>query len=513
MYTTYAATFFTAFAVSYLVSRLVRSLARRAGVVDRPDGFRKMQRRPIPLLGGVGVYVAFFAALVVACLLSGKGGGPTYLFDADFWTLLAGATAVLSVGAVDDVRGLSASRKFLALLVVSGTMYACGDRIGGVGTPFGPLNLGWFALPVTLFWFMGCMNSLNLIDGMDGAASGVAAFAAFTLFLCAALMGNASSAIFGLCLAGSAGGFLVLNFHPASIYLGDSGSLLLGFLLASIGLRGAQKGPMMVALLIPVIALGLPIIDTSLAIIRRWARGLPLSATDREHIHHKLQALGMGHRAAALVMYGACVVLALFALLLTSANSTGAAWLLVGLGVAMTAAVRVLGVHELKMAKKRACDLYRNMKVRNKRRVAAHVTSGRMEHVDDVDALWRLLLEGAESIELDELVLNLECGDCAHCDCCGLGHAFSWQRPAPFTDDDHHVTWTATVPLHGRHRRLGEMTICKRTNGQPLGIEVPEALELLATAFAVNACRVRSAEDTRPEPAHRADDREPVGVA
>ena len=319
------------------------------------------------------------------------------------------------VGAVYYIHDMRAFTTLLLLLVVSVYMYTVGVRVPAVGTPFGTWQLGWLALPITVFWFLGCMNSINLIDGMDGAAAGVTAFAALTLFACAIMMNNPAPAVFALCLAGSAGGFLVHNFPPASIYLGDSGSLLLGFLIASIGLRGTSKGTMVVALLIPVIALGLPIIDTSLAIIRRWARGLPFSATDREHIHHKLQNMGLSRQTAALAMYGACIVLAVFALLFTASNSFQAAWLLAGLGVGSVVFMRVIGHREWNMARDRIGESIKGHKRRRDRRVAAHVASGSMDNASDAEHLWDLLTSAAEGIGLDELRIKIECPHCPGC--------------------------------------------------------------------------------------------------
>ncbi len=493
--TTYALTFGTAVAISYAAGRLVRRLARDRGAVDRPDGFRKLHARPVPLLGGVAVYLAFFMALPAGCLLAGQALADSCLTEAEFWWVFGGATAVLLTGMVDDVWGLRARWKFLLLGLISAAMYGGGFRIGGVSTPFGPsLGLAWLAAPVTLFWFMGCMNSVNLIDGMDGVAAGVSLFAAAAMAACAVLLGNASAAVLALALAGAAAGFLVLNFPPASLYLGDSGSLLLGFLLASIGILGAQKGPMVVALLVPAIALGLPIFDTSLAILRRWTKGLPFMAGDRQHLHHKLQELGLTQRHAALAVYGACIVLAAVALLLTASNSLQAALLLGVLAAVTILAFRTIGRHELAGLKRKLRGYVHGKKEQTKRRAAAYVATGSMRHADSVDELWNLLARAADRMGLDEVDLMLRDAELPPV---GARRRYRWLRNGEASPDGHHATWSAHLPVRDNGRLLGRMEVEKRTNGKPLEPDIPETLELLARAFAINALRL--GEEQRSE--------------
>jgi UDP-GlcNAc:undecaprenyl-phosphate/decaprenyl-phosphate GlcNAc-1-phosphate transferase len=229
------------------------------------------------------------------------------------------ALIILAVGFVDDTRSLSPRVKLLGQALAVLTLYLGGIRIEAIDVLGLNLDLGYpsarwsvmghpfeLALPslvVTLFWFLGCMNVWNLIDGMDGLASGVGLLVSGTLTLVAIHNENFEVAVLAVALAGSLAGFLLYNWHPACIFLGDSGSLLIGLLIGVIGVEGSMEGPSAISILFPILAMGLPISDTAMAIFRRWVRNLPLSAADRRHVHHLLIGLGLDPRQAALLLY------------------------------------------------------------------------------------------------------------------------------------------------------------------------------------------------------------------
>jgi len=495
----YAPIFVVAVAIGFAATLLVRGLARRAGVVDRPDGFRKLQRGPVPLLGGIGIFAAFSGSLVIVSRVTGDSELASCMGSADTLYLLGGAAAVLLLGFADDLRHMKARWKVTGTLLISLAMYAVGYRIGGISNPFGrPIELGWLAVPVTVFWFMGCMNAINLIDGLDGLAAGVAFFASGSVLLTGVLFGNNGASMLAAALAGSSLGFLLLNFYPASIYLGDSGSLLLGFLLAAIGLRGAQKSQMVVALLIPITALGLPIIDTALAIMRRWLKAVPFVYSDRQHIHHKLQELGLSHRMAVLVMYGVCLVLAELALLMTAANSWQSAAVLFVLALLTFLGVRTIGRHEYELLKRKLGSYVERHRTRVRCRTAAFVASASMRNARTLEELWQLLVRAAEEIELDRLDLAMRARPRDN----GNGIYFRWSRNGngrPARDD---VVWTAVVPLQVNGTQLGRLRVQKATNGTPLSADVPETLQLLGKAFAINAARVNGSGMPTGQQAH-----------
>jgi len=513
----YGAVFALAAAMAFAATLVVRSCARRAGVVDRPDGFRKTQEQGVPLLGGIGVFVAFCGSILIVRALAQTPQLTDFMARRDVRLVFAGGAVVMLLGVLDDVWGFRARWRIFGMLLVSIGMYAAGFRITGVSNPFGPaIQLGWLAPVVTVFWFLGCMNAINLIDGLDGLAAGVAFFASGSVLLAGMAFGNAPASLMAAALAGACIGFLVLNFHPASIYLGDCGSLLLGFLLACVGLRGAQKSQMVVALLIPLIALGLPIMDTSLAILRRWLKAVPFFCSDRQHIHHKLLEMGLSYRTAVLVMYGACLILAEIALLMTATNSRQAAALLLVLGLLTYLAVRTIGRHEYAMLKEKVGGYVGRRHRRIEVRGAANVASASMRNARSVQDLWTALTGAAEAMGLDGMDLALadipsggdgdrnETGDRAR----GGHHDrnarhFHWRNgPNGQARDD--ILWTAVFPMQVNGSWLGRLWVHKATNGRPLEGDVPDTLELLTKAVALNTYRLDHAEspgtDAQPDP-------------
>ncbi len=479
---TYGTVFVLAVTIGFAATLLMRGVARRAGVVDEPDGFRKTQGAAVPLLGGVGIFVAFCGSLLISCATARTSELLAWLHGADTWFVLGGAAAVLLLGLVDDVWGLRSRWKLLGMFLVSVAMYVCGFRIGAISNPFGPaIQLGWLAPVVTVFWFLGCMNAINLIDGLDGLAAGVTVFAAGTVLLVGAMFGNPGAAILATALAGATLGFLLLNFHPASIYLGDCGSLLLGFLLACIGLKGAQKSQMVVALFIPVIALGLPVMDTALAILRRWLKALPFACSDRQHIHHKLLEMGLSHRVAVLLMYGCCLVLAQLALLMSAANGLQAAGLLVVLGLVTFLAIRTVGRHEYQLLKDRVGSYVERRRKGAECRAAAYMASASMRNAHSMDELWQTFVHAAHTMELDGADLVLTDARKAKG---GNGRRFRWRNGSngPHEGD----MWAAVFALRTNGTLQGRLSVRKATNGLPLRPEIPESLQLLTKALSLN---------------------------
>ncbi len=303
-----------------LSTPLVTWVANRVGAIDRPDNFRRVHQHAIPRLGGlalaIGVATATLLTYVDASLgLRAAGGAPL----PQYGCLLIAALGILVVGFVDDTRSLGPRLKLLGQAASVMALYAGGIRIRSIELlslhfdldhpaltlhiPGLPFDLSALSLITTLVWFLGCMNIWNLIDGMDGLASGVGLLVSATLTLVAVHNENFGAAVLSVSLAGSLAGFLLYNWHPACIFLGDSGSMLIGLLIGVIGVQGSMGGPSAISILFPIVAMGLPISDTAMAIFRRWVRNLPLSAADRRHVHHLLMNLGLKPRAAALMLY------------------------------------------------------------------------------------------------------------------------------------------------------------------------------------------------------------------
>ena len=312
--------FAVAFMGCVLATPVVTRIAYWSGAIDRPDQFRRIHLGATPRLGGLGLAFGLFVGIVVVV-----AGGYLDVWDGlpDWvqrqWPVLIAALMVLGLGFVDDTRSVGPRLKLIAQAIAVMVLYLGGVRIQNFdllgwaidfSQPSLPVHfLGYhdsLALPslvVTMLWFLGCMNIWNLIDGMDGLASGVGLLVSGTLTLVAIHNENVGVAITGAALAGSLAGFLLYNWHPACIFLGDSGSLLIGLLIGVIGVQGSFKGPSAISILFPILAMGLPITDTALAIFRRWVRNLPLSSADRRHVHHLLIGLGLNPRQAAVLLY------------------------------------------------------------------------------------------------------------------------------------------------------------------------------------------------------------------
>ena len=389
---TAAVAFILSMVCGTLLTPFVRRLAHRFGVLDHARSSRKIHGQPIPRLGGIAIVVAFYVPLTALFLFHSSVGG-FFLAERDHAIgLFVGGLAIALLGLYDDLRGANAWKKFLFQFAVAGFMFRMGFRFDLLANPFGePINLGWAALPFTLFWIVGVINAMNLIDGLDGLAGGVALVAVITIFLVSLQRAHPLMMLFSSALAGSIIGFLFYNFNPASIFMGDTGSMFLGFVLSTTAIQTNQKASTAVAVLIPTIALGLPIMDTLLAIGRRAIRGRPLFQADKEHIHHKLMARGLSHRQAVLVLYGFCILLSAAALVLTYANSGQAALLLIVLGVVAFVFMRSLGYVRLDQMPASAADRKRNRAVR-----AALMPLGRrLRQLRNAEEMWPAVVEAA----------------------------------------------------------------------------------------------------------------------
>ncbi len=288
---------------------LVRRLAFRLDAVAHPGG-RHIHEVTIPRLGGLSICVGLFVPLAVVAVVEPTVGEMFRRIPLRMLGIAVGGVVVCIVGVIDDTRGIRAVHKLLAQVAVAVFAFACGLRIDAIHLPLvGDFDTWSFALPVTVLWIVGVMNAVNLIDGLDGLAAGVVFFAAATNFVVAWLSGTFVVALLAAAIAGAVLGFLIYNFNPARIFMGDSGSYLLGYVLATMALVGtSQKASTAVSLLVPVMALGVPIFDTLFAMVRRILERRPVFSPDRGHIHHRLLDMGLTHRRAVMILYAVCGV-------------------------------------------------------------------------------------------------------------------------------------------------------------------------------------------------------------
>lgn len=292
-------TFVLAFSVSIALTPYIRKLAFKFGAVARENS-RTIHKGNMPRLGGIAVFAAFLAGILLVMLFS-DGNFAALRREAIVFSLAA--SFILWLGVFDDIRGATWYQKLAVQLIAATLVIGFGYKITAVVNPFGePFSLGLFSYPFTLLWIVGITNAINLIDGLDGLAAGISFGAACIMLFISLWFGNLGSAFPAAILAGSIGGFLIYNFNPAKIFLGDSGSLLIGFLLACFSINGTFRDSSGVAIYIPMVVLGIPILDTFLAMLRRFRNGVHFFHPDKEHIHHRLLQLGISHRNAVLLL-------------------------------------------------------------------------------------------------------------------------------------------------------------------------------------------------------------------
>jgi UDP-GlcNAc:undecaprenyl-phosphate GlcNAc-1-phosphate transferase len=308
----------SSFLLAFFLTPLCRNLFRRWGLVDRPDGGRHLHARPIPRAGGIPIVAAYLGAFAVLLLSPLAAGGLVAQGLPLASRIFPAAALVFAIGLADDLHGLKPWHKLAAQAAAGCVAFWAGVQVTAVaGFTLPP----WLSLPFTLLWLAGCSNAFNLIDGVDGLAAGAGLFATVTILLGALLTNNVALALATVPLAGALLGFLRYNFNPASIFLGDSGSLTIGFLLGSYGVVWSQKSATVLGMTAPLMALAVPLLDTTIAIARRFLRGQPIFTGDAGHIHHRLLARGLTPRRVALLLYGACGLAAGLSLLSSVAQN------------------------------------------------------------------------------------------------------------------------------------------------------------------------------------------------
>jgi len=305
-------------ALSYLITLWLSRAAAEQGWARREGD--AAEGAGIPRLGGLAVFAAILASVGAALLLRNMVTDRLLAVGSEGAALLAGCFAVFLIGLYDDVKGARPWQKLAVQSAAAIGLYSFGFRIDILSNPFThtPFFLGWLGLPLTILWLAGISNAFNLIDGLDGLAAGVGLFAAVALFLLAALGSNVFVAAVAAAVAGALLGFLPHNFHPARIYLGDSGSLTAGLVLGALSIVSKQKGPVMVTMAIPLLIFGLPLLEVAVTTTRRLLSGHPLFARDEDHLHHRLLKVGVAKRLALFVLYGLAALFAFSSILLVN---------------------------------------------------------------------------------------------------------------------------------------------------------------------------------------------------
>lgn len=350
--------FLTSLIVAFIATPYVKKLAEKIGAVDSPNQ-RKVHTRIMPRMGGLAIYLGYLVAFFLFVPFS------------DFSEMLGifiGSTIVMAVGMLDDKYQLSPKWKLLGQLVATAiVVIPFGLKIGVVNLPYmGSMDfsggwLFWLAVPITMFWIVGVTNAVNLIDGLDGLSAGVSAIAAGTMAVVAILMGDYNVATYCFVLLGAILGFLYFNFHPARLFMGDTGSLFLGFNLAALSIMGFKEA-LFVSFIIPIVVLGVPLWDTFFAIVRRIVNKKPISSPDKGHLHHCLLNMGLSHRATVLTIYTISIFFGTMAILLTKTTKWTTIIVMVVLLIATHLGTEIVGL--VSRRHRPLINTYRRLKVK-----------------------------------------------------------------------------------------------------------------------------------------------------
>jgi UDP-GlcNAc:undecaprenyl-phosphate/decaprenyl-phosphate GlcNAc-1-phosphate transferase len=322
----------TGFFTTLLITPLIIKIALKLGITDQPNS-RKVHVKQTPSMGGLAIYIGFLNCIWFSNIQN------------DFLLpILIGTVVIIITGLLDDYLVLSPPLKLTGQIIAAAIVIQSGVVVEFINVPFGSIvYLGWFSVPLTLIWILGITNAINLIDGLDGLAAGVTSIVLLTISIIALGMFNYFVVMLAIILLGANLGFLVHNFYPAKIFMGDTGSLFLGFMLSVISLLGF-KNVTLFSLIIPVLILGVPISDTFFAIIRRAVNKQPLSHPDKSHLHHCLMRIGYSHRQTVIIIYVISTLFGLFAILFSKTTIWGAVIILTLILVGLELLVEVVGL-------------------------------------------------------------------------------------------------------------------------------------------------------------------------
>jgi UDP-GlcNAc:undecaprenyl-phosphate GlcNAc-1-phosphate transferase len=403
---TYAAVYLGSLVLALLVTPGVIRVARWTGAMDRP-GVRTVHRRPVPRIGGIAIFLAAIIPIASAALLNHdirQAFGASWL---QMVVLLAAAAAIFLVGLVDDLRGLPARVKFSAEILTALVLCLVGVRISRVElTSQWVLPLGGWGALLTILWIVGVTNAVNLSDGLDGLAAGVSAIACGVIAIFALYNGNVVMAVFMLALLGSLCGFLVFNFNPAQIFLGDCGSLFLGFTIAAASVMCTTQSAAVVGLALPALALGIPIFDTLFSMLRRFLERRSMFAPDKSHFHHRLLDLGLHQRHAVVTIYLATLLatgLGLFMMISEDINTLvifGCVLLLLVLFFQVVGTVRVGETMARLQAK------YADSRYRRSERETFEYLQLRFRQVQGFGPWWQAVCEAADRLDFAGISLR-----------------------------------------------------------------------------------------------------------
>jgi UDP-GlcNAc:undecaprenyl-phosphate GlcNAc-1-phosphate transferase len=377
----------TAFLFCLALTPVCRNIFLHFNIVDRPDAERKLHRGRIPRVGGIPIVLSYVGGLGLLLYLAPSAATIYVQHKELLWALLPATGLVFITGVIDDIFGLKPWQKLAGQAAAAIVAVSLGARLADIE---GHTASIWLSVPLSLLWLLTCTNALNLIDGMDGLASGVGLLATVATLLAAIFSHNLGLAMATVPLVGCLLAFLFYNFNPASIFLGDCGSLTIGFMLGCFGLIWSRRSGSMLGIAAPLMTLALPLIDVCLSIGRRYLRNVPIFQGDRGHIHHMIVARGFNQRAAALIMYGVCVIAALLALMETFGGYQFHGLIIIVFCVLVYVGVNYLGYIEISAARR---TLSRKMVLRVvKEEIYLQELTQAIAQIDTLQDCWNVVL-------------------------------------------------------------------------------------------------------------------------
>ncbi len=333
-----------AFLISFSATPVVIGIAKKIKAIDVPKDERRVHKKPIPLIGGLAIFYGFLISVLCFCKI-----------DRSVIGILIGAIIIVTTGIIDDKYDLPAKLKLLMQIAAAGVVVAFGVEMEYIKNPFTDeyIVLGWAAIPITIIWIVGVTNAVNLTDGLDGLAAGISTIASVSLLMLILFTDNLNLAIMTAAVAGAGFGFLPYNFNPAKIFMGDTGSMFLGYILACISVQGLMKTYTVISFAVPILVLGLPIFDTLFAIVRRIVTGRPIMSPDRGHLHHRLLDMGFSQRQTVAILYTLTAILCLTAIVIFLQNAIRGFVLVLAVIIIIVVCFAVMDYNEEKTKPKR----------------------------------------------------------------------------------------------------------------------------------------------------------------
>lgn len=418
--------------LALVLTPLVRDYVGKLGFLDHPDGVRKKHAAPVPRVGGIAIVISYIITFAIALALPFTYTDHLHRSLPEILPLTLVGSVVFMTGVLDDLIGLAAWQKLMGILGASVLAYFAGIHVD-IHLLRGLPQWPWLGFVITVIWLVGCTNAFNLIDGMDGLAAGVGLVASVTMLVAALTQSNLPLALATMPLAGCLLGFLRYNFNGASVFLGDSGSLLIGFMLGCYGALWSEKSVTLVALTVPLLAVSIPLIDVVLSILRRYLRNRPIFQADRGHIHHRLLDLGLSPKNAVLTIYGVCAVVAILSLLASALHNQFSGLIVIVFGGAVWIGIRQLDYTEFASASRMFLGGKFRRIIDVETRMADFESS--LSKSATVDECWDHVRTGSQAFGFHEVRMSL--GGRVFEEACSGPAKARWQLRIPLSDSQY----------------------------------------------------------------------------